>query len=145
MNTVTTPTAEAINREHRLASNRCLCRTCGECFNSPSAFDAHRVGEHAYDRRCLARDAMRRALARGAAMTRQRIGGPLGLDALDALAGTVTDDDYIRRAQANRPDDDGIRAEALRLFHSGLTAADIAQALRVDLATAQTWIARGTS
>jgi hypothetical protein len=45
----------------RLAGSRCLCRTCGEVFNSVTAFDAHRVGPYrqfrdpltAPDRRCL--------------------------------------------------------------------------------------------
>jgi len=41
-----------------LRGNRCLCRTCGERFNSCAAFDAHRTGSFDlnpphYGRRCL--------------------------------------------------------------------------------------------
>ncbi len=41
-----------------LRGNRCICRTCGERFNSAAAFDAHRTGKHNikainYGRRCL--------------------------------------------------------------------------------------------
>ncbi len=41
-----------------LRGNRCLCRTCGERFNSSAAFDAHRTGSFDlyaphYGRRCL--------------------------------------------------------------------------------------------
>lgn len=37
----------------RLTGNRCLCRGCGELFNSGFAFDRHRVGGP-LGRRCLA-------------------------------------------------------------------------------------------
>ena len=41
-----------------LRGDRCLCRTCGEYFNSTFAFDKHRVGKHDlaashFGRRCL--------------------------------------------------------------------------------------------
>ena len=41
-----------------LTGSRCLCRTCGERFNSVSMFDRHRVGRvdlaaPSYGRRCL--------------------------------------------------------------------------------------------
>ncbi len=78
-------------------------------------------------------------------MTRRRIAGKLDNPALAALAGHVTDDEYIRRAQANRPDDAGLHDEVMRMFHSGLTAADISQALRLPLDQVQTWLARGTA
>lgn len=40
-----------------LRGERCLCRSCGECFNSGAAFDKHRVGGFnlaapGYGRRC---------------------------------------------------------------------------------------------
>jgi hypothetical protein len=52
-----------------LRRDRCLCRTCGELFNSTAAFDAHRTGRYdihvpRYGRRCLADDEM---LAKGMA------------------------------------------------------------------------------
>lgn len=40
----------------RLTGSRCLCRTCGEYFNSVTAFDRHRVGtwrDRGAWRRCL--------------------------------------------------------------------------------------------
>jgi hypothetical protein len=37
----------------RPASRTCLCRTCGDYFGSPSAFDKHRTGPWS-GRRCLA-------------------------------------------------------------------------------------------
>jgi len=36
----------------RLTGSRCVCRTCGQYFNSVSMFDAHRIGLHP-SRRCL--------------------------------------------------------------------------------------------
>lgn len=39
----------------RLTGSRCLCRTCGQYFNSMSMFDAHRVGAYP-ERRCLSPD-----------------------------------------------------------------------------------------
>lgn len=36
----------------RLTGSRCLCRTCGQRFNSVSMFDRHRVGVYP-SRRCL--------------------------------------------------------------------------------------------
>lgn len=41
----------------RLTGSRCLCRGCGEHFNSPSAFDLHRVGRPEA-RRCLSSNEM---------------------------------------------------------------------------------------
>lgn len=41
-----------------LAGNRCLCRACNEFFNSPSVFDAHRVGPHGAGRSCLTAEEM---------------------------------------------------------------------------------------
>lgn len=41
-----------------LGGQRCLCRTCGERFNSLSAFDRHRIGAFD-DRRCLTPGEMR--------------------------------------------------------------------------------------
>lgn len=41
----------------RLTGSRCLCRGCGEHFNSPTAFDLHRVGRPEA-RRCLSTDEM---------------------------------------------------------------------------------------
>lgn len=35
-----------------------LCRSCGQDFGSLEAFDAHRVGPHDGDRRCLTLDEM---------------------------------------------------------------------------------------
>jgi hypothetical protein len=39
----------------RITVTRCVCRTCGEYFNSASMFDRHRVGyfhDFGRDRRC---------------------------------------------------------------------------------------------
>jgi hypothetical protein len=49
-----------------LRGDRCLCRTCGEYFNSTAAFDKHRVGPYDlkaphYGRRCRTPDEMRAA------------------------------------------------------------------------------------
>ncbi len=64
-------------------------------------------------------------------MTRNRIGGVLDLAALDALTGLS----YDRRAHEHRPTDPAsLAAEVRRLHGSGLTAADISVALRMDLA-----------
>lgn len=44
-----------------LTGNRCLCRECGEYFNSAWGFTEHRVGgwgNHGHDRRCLTVDEM---------------------------------------------------------------------------------------
>lgn len=35
-----------------LYTDTCRCTGCGEYFNSPAAFDKHRVGEPGIDRRC---------------------------------------------------------------------------------------------
>ena len=40
-----------------LTGSRCLCRGCGQYFNSTSAFDLHRVGKPEA-RRCLSTDEM---------------------------------------------------------------------------------------
>jgi hypothetical protein len=37
----------------RLSGNRCLCRPCGQYFNSLKSFDRHRVGKYPSSRRCL--------------------------------------------------------------------------------------------
>jgi hypothetical protein len=64
-------------------------------------------------------------------MTRDRIGGDLGLTALDLLTG----DSYDPRAKLHRPSDPAaLAAEVRRLHGLGLTAADISVALRLDLA-----------
>lgn len=78
-------------------------------------------------------------------MTRGTIPGALDAEALARLAGHVDDNDYRRRADHHRPDTDGLRDEALRMFHAGLTARDIAVALRVDLPRVQEWIAGATA
>ena len=38
----------------KLTGNRCQCAACGECFNSTSTFDRHRVGDFSTptSRRC---------------------------------------------------------------------------------------------
>lgn len=41
----------------RVTGSRCLCRGCGEHFNSPTAFDLHRVGRPEV-RRCLSNNEM---------------------------------------------------------------------------------------
>jgi hypothetical protein len=45
-----------------LRGDHCQCPTCGESFNSTSAFDKHRVGPYTHDlttRRCLSPAEMR--------------------------------------------------------------------------------------
>jgi hypothetical protein len=37
----------------------CQCMACGKVFNSTSAFDRHRTGEHGANRRCMTADEMR--------------------------------------------------------------------------------------
>ncbi len=37
----------------RLTGSRCLCRGCGECFNSVFSFDRHRVWDSPVVQRCL--------------------------------------------------------------------------------------------
>ena len=44
----------------KLTGSRCLCRACGELFNSVRAFEAHRAGMHPPPRRCLTTKEMRR-------------------------------------------------------------------------------------
>lgn len=58
-------------------------------------------------------------------MSGSRIGGPL---------------DYHLLARLHRPDDAGLAAEARRLAREGLTAADIAMALRVHRTQVETWL-----
>lgn len=41
-----------------LTGNRCRCSACNDCFNSPSVFDAHRVGPHGAGRSCLTAEEM---------------------------------------------------------------------------------------
>ena len=36
----------------RLTGNRNQCQSCKQYFNSNTAFDKHRTGEHGYKRRC---------------------------------------------------------------------------------------------
>ena len=40
-------------------TSHCLCDTCGEYFNSVTAFDNHRIGWPPAVRRCLTPDEMR--------------------------------------------------------------------------------------
>jgi hypothetical protein len=46
-------------KARRLSSVRCLCRNCGEYFNSIRAFDRHRVSVYPSNRRCLSGEEMR--------------------------------------------------------------------------------------
>lgn len=48
----------------RLTGDRNQCQGCKEFFNSTTAFDKHRTGQHGVDRRCLAEPEM---LAKGMA------------------------------------------------------------------------------
>jgi hypothetical protein len=41
----------------KLTGDRCVCRTCGERFNSTRAFDKHRIGDWGM-RRCRTPDVM---------------------------------------------------------------------------------------
>lgn len=41
-----------------LTGDRNQCPTCKEYFNSTSAFDKHRTGDHGKDRRCITKDQM---------------------------------------------------------------------------------------
>ena len=50
----TTASSSLGTRTARLTGNRCLCRGCGQAFNSLSGFERHRVGDYGVDRRCLA-------------------------------------------------------------------------------------------
>jgi hypothetical protein len=55
-------------RSPRLTGSRCLCRACGERFNSTAAFDRHRVDAVSGFRRCLISEEMtRRGMTRNAA------------------------------------------------------------------------------
>jgi hypothetical protein len=45
-------------KARRLSSARCLCRNCGEYFNSIRAFDRHRVSVYPGNRRCLSGEEM---------------------------------------------------------------------------------------
>ena len=42
---------EADPRFALLSNSRCVCRTCGQFFNSTSMFDKHRYGEHGWNTR----------------------------------------------------------------------------------------------
>lgn len=42
----------------RLTGSRCLCRGCGEYFNSVRSFDCHRIWASATVRRCITPDEM---------------------------------------------------------------------------------------
>jgi hypothetical protein len=55
-------------RAPRLTGSRCLCRACGERFNSTAAFDRHRVDVFSGSRRCLTSEEItRRGMTRNAA------------------------------------------------------------------------------
>lgn len=41
-----------------LTGDRNQCPSCKEYFNSTSAFDKHRAGEHGKDRHCLTKEQM---------------------------------------------------------------------------------------
>lgn len=75
----------------------------------------------------------------------KRIPGNLDAAGLALLAGHVDDDEYRRRADAFKPDEAGLKAEALRLWHSGYTARDISVALRLAEDVVQNWIAGASS
>lgn len=45
--------ADRVRLKPRVAGDRCRCPACGEYFNSTRSFDAHRVGRHGPERRCL--------------------------------------------------------------------------------------------
>ncbi len=49
----------AKNSTRRLQGHHCQCASCGEQFNSTTAFDRHRVGRPGVDRRCLSEFEMR--------------------------------------------------------------------------------------
>jgi hypothetical protein len=51
----------------RLTGSRCLCRGCGEYFNSVKSFDRHRI-DYPDGRRCLSSDEMHQ---RGMTVNRQ--------------------------------------------------------------------------
>ena len=42
----------------RLTGNRNQCQGCKQYFNSTTAFDKHRTGEHGVDRRCMTPEEM---------------------------------------------------------------------------------------
>lgn len=62
---------------------------------------------------------------------KQQLGGKLDWRGMALLAGAITDEEYRARAERHRPPITGIHAEALRLLATGLSARDVAQALRV--------------
>jgi hypothetical protein len=77
----------------RLAGDRNQCPTCSEFFNSVSAFDKHRVGEHSPNtRRCLAPAEM---IDRGMAVNRAGfwVGARMVMDALPARTETHSGQD----------------------------------------------------
>lgn len=47
-------------RSPKLTGSRCLCRACGERFNSIAAFDRHRIDAFSGSRRCLTAEEMSR-------------------------------------------------------------------------------------
>jgi len=66
MNDLSTAAVSVIHRRGgegcamKLTGDRCLCKTCGEHFNSTRAFDKHRTETYAQlSRRCLSPDEMR--------------------------------------------------------------------------------------
>lgn len=73
------------------------------------------------------------------------IPGVLDMRGLDLLTGRIDDETYRQLADKDRPGPDGLKAEAKRLFHGGLTARDIAVALRLSEPVVQQWLAEVTS
>jgi hypothetical protein len=67
------------------------------------------------------------------------IPGVIDAAGLALLAGHVTDDEYKERADAHRPDVDGLRAEAVRLLGTGLSVRDVAVALRLGEDVVKNW------
>lgn len=70
------------------------------------------------------------------------IGGRVDAAGL-AILGRIDDQQYVERAQRHRPDVEGLMAEARRLHASGLSARDVATALRLSPDTVINWLARG--
>lgn len=68
------------------------------------------------------------------------IGGRLDAAGLARVAGHIDDAEYRRRAETNRPDVEGLKEEALRLHASGLSARDVAAALRLSPDTVVNWL-----
>ena len=57
----------------KLTSDRNQCQGCKAYFNSATAFDKHRFGQHGVDRRCLTEPEMlAKGMAKNAAFSRKR-------------------------------------------------------------------------